>query len=132
MRRLAATVICAIFLAGCASGRVLTGAEADMAEAATLSAETGTVIWIAPLHDPERMTEVGREDPLALAVTAGWYKVAYACDVPDCGELVGAIMIREYITDRNIRTEAGRRYELTCSCRNIGVLNIREFGDGSN
>lgn len=132
MRTIAAILAMAVLLTACASGRFLTGTEAASVEAAILLAETGVVIRIAPLYDPELVTQVPASHPLDLAVAGGWYKVAYACDVPDCGDLAGSVMIREYTTERRVRVEPGRRYQLSCSCKRFGVLNIRELGDEPN
>ena len=132
MARAAVGVTWILLLAGCAGGRVLVGAEAESPERAVLSADPFTVIQLATLHSPNEAFVVDRGDALELAVSAGWYKVTYACDVPMCDGRTGDIVLREYNTERTIRAESGHRYKLACSCKKVGVLEIRDLGYGPN
>src|SRR5690606_21851879 len=105
MRKYIGTLLLVLALAACTSGRVLSRDEASELPAATLLADPGVILRISPLYHPELETKVEVGDPLSLSLTSGWFKVAFACDIPTCGPDAGAIMIREYTTERNIRVE---------------------------
>ncbi len=132
MQRTVALLGFGLLLAGCASGTILKSQVGSEAGVALLSSPAGTVTHVAPLHWPGRSVRIAPVDPLALAVTAGWYKVSFSCDARyENGEVV-EIFMREYTTERNIRVRAGHKYQLTCSPKEMGVLHVQDLGLAPN
>jgi len=128
MGRSAAALLLPFAMVGCISGSgVLDSSEALSADAARISAPPETLIRISPLHHPDRAVELPRAESIDIRVAPGWYRVAFSCDVqPE------ALVIREYVTERNIWARPGHRYRLTCHPKHLGVLQMQELGLAPN
>jgi hypothetical protein len=132
MWRTFATLVSAIALAGCASGTVLGDRDSQAADVAHLSASAGIVLRVAPLHRIDRTVEIAPIKPLDLRVTAGWYHVAYACDVLYENGNATQITMREYTTEQTLHVHAGHDYKLMCSPKRMGTLQVQDLGLAPN
>jgi len=121
-----------VMLGGCASGTVLNKAPEQPQDAALLLAPSGVLLGIGSLHSQIPWTSLNSAKDSAVWLTPGWFLVSYSCAfLYEEGE-VTAIMVNEDATERGIKVEAGRYYQLECDSKRLGVVHLHEISAPTN